>query len=420
MEAHSPEFRKKKIAHNIMNIIKSEGFDAMLCGGCVRDQLLGIKPKDFDIATTSLPQQNLAMFKTDGFRSIATGLEHGTITVVYKNHSFELTTLREDTGTDGRKATVTFGDSFEKDSIRRDFTINAMYEDENGKIFDFHDGKRHLVERRIVFVGDTQTRIREDYLRILRYFRFSSRLNLQRNREDFEHLKKLSHLIKELSRERVHKEFKELFTTIKHEKLLLELIDSHVLNHSLSLIQNLTIKDCIKIYNSWSEYMIKIPHIHIFKMFLFFLDNDMTKQQSCLAIGDLKASRLEISLMGWLYEAYESDDSLSQASMFKLLNDFERITGKEYQNKFTVHLFSEFGSSPGLEVFKSLSNLEQLKNKLRTSKPFIDGNQIASILPNVEGKKLGEIIKELRELQLNEKITSKEQAIDWLAQKKTS
>ena len=77
-----------------MNIIKSEGFDAMLCGGCVRDQLLGIKPKDFDIATTSLPQQNLAMFKTDGFRSIATGLEHGTITVVYKNHSFELTTLR--------------------------------------------------------------------------------------------------------------------------------------------------------------------------------------------------------------------------------------------------------------------------------------------------------------------------------------
>ena len=110
---------------------------------------------------------------------IPTGIDHGTVTVVGKHGAYELTSLRRDVETDGRRAVVSFGESFQEDSLRRDFSFNAMYEDAEGKLYDYHNGLEDLKNRRIRFVGDAQTRIKEDYLRIMRLFRFWARFDYE-------------------------------------------------------------------------------------------------------------------------------------------------------------------------------------------------------------------------------------------------
>ena len=162
-------------ALKVLSILEESGFQAKLAGGCVRDRCMGLTPRDYDIATDALPDQVCTLFKQKNLKVVPTGIDHGTVTVVMKTGPVEVTTLRRDLETDGRHAVVAFGSSFEEDAARRDFTINAMFEDAAGRIEDFHGGRQHIADRQLIFVGDPLTRIREDYLRILRYFRFMAR-----------------------------------------------------------------------------------------------------------------------------------------------------------------------------------------------------------------------------------------------------
>ena len=164
--------RRFEDAQKVMAALETGGYRAMLAGGCVRDRLLGRSPKDYDVATTARPDVVSSIFAHLGIRVVPTGLDHGTLTLVMRAGPIEVTTLRRDVATDGRRATIAFADDFVEDAARRDFTINAMYEARDGTIHDYFDGQKHLAERRLAFVGDTRTRIREDYLRILRFFRF--------------------------------------------------------------------------------------------------------------------------------------------------------------------------------------------------------------------------------------------------------
>lgn len=166
-------------ALRVLEVLELAGFAARLAGGCVRDRLLGIAPADFDVATNALPQQVMQVFKTAGLRTVPTGLEHGTVTLVMPSGPVEITTLRTDVKTDGRHAEVAFGSSFEEDAARRDFTINALFEDRQGQIYDFFGGRDDLKQGLLRFVGDPERRIREDYLRILRFFRFQARFGYQ-------------------------------------------------------------------------------------------------------------------------------------------------------------------------------------------------------------------------------------------------
>lgn len=144
-----------------------------LVGGCVRNALLGEKVEDLDLATRLQPEQTLAALKNAGIRAIPTGLEHGTITAVCNGVPFEITSLREDVKTDGRRAVVGFTTDWAKDAARRDFHLNALYADLSGQVFDpTGRGLSDLRSRRVVFVGDARTRILEDVLRLLRFFRF--------------------------------------------------------------------------------------------------------------------------------------------------------------------------------------------------------------------------------------------------------
>lgn len=168
--------RMLRDARKALGILEGAGHGARLAGGCVRDRLLGLTPKDYDVATTADPQTVIASFRAAGFKTVPTGLDHGTVTVVMPSGPVEVTTLRVDVATDGRHAEVAFGTSFEEDAARRDFTINAMFEDRDGTVHDYWGGKADLSARCLRFVGDPGARIREDYLRILRFYRFWARL----------------------------------------------------------------------------------------------------------------------------------------------------------------------------------------------------------------------------------------------------
>ena len=141
-------------------------------GGAVRNALSGWPVSDIDIAVPMPPEETLRRLEVAGIKAVPTGIEHGTITAIVNGHPFEVTSLRHDVETDGRRAVVEFTDDWEADAARRDFTMNALYASSEGEIFDYHSGVEDLIAGRVRFVGDAAMRIREDYLRILRLFRF--------------------------------------------------------------------------------------------------------------------------------------------------------------------------------------------------------------------------------------------------------
>lgn len=146
---------------------------ARFVGGCVRNALIGAPVADIDIATTLKPEETDRAIRAAGLKAVPTGMAHGTVTAVSERQPFEITTLRQDVSTDGRNATVAFTDDWSEDAARRDFRLNALYADGEGQLFDpTGEGAADAAAGRIIFVGDPGTRIREDYLRILRFFRF--------------------------------------------------------------------------------------------------------------------------------------------------------------------------------------------------------------------------------------------------------
>ena len=159
----------------VMEALEARGYAgcARFVGGCVRNTLLGQPIDDIDIATTLTPDQVTEALATAGIKSVPTGVDHGTVTAVSEGRPYEITTLRRDVSTDGRRAVVAFTQNWEEDAVRRDFRLNALYADRQGRVFDpTGEGVADAKAGRIVFVGDAMTRIREDYLRILRFFRF--------------------------------------------------------------------------------------------------------------------------------------------------------------------------------------------------------------------------------------------------------
>jgi poly(A) polymerase len=164
----------KKPTRTVFAALTAQGAQARAVGGAVRNTLMGIPVKDVDIATTALPEEVLALAERAGLHAIPTGIEHGTVTVVADKTAFEVTTLRRDIETFGRHAKVTFTTDWREDAMRRDFTMNALYCDECGNVHDPLGGYGDLKAGRVRFIGDARQRIREDYLRILRFFRFGA------------------------------------------------------------------------------------------------------------------------------------------------------------------------------------------------------------------------------------------------------
>jgi poly(A) polymerase len=157
-----------------LGLLHGDGEEARVVGGAARNALMGLAPSDIDIATTAVPDEVMRRAAAAGLKAVPTGIDHGTITLVIDSVPFEVTTLREDVETFGRKATVAFGRDWKVDAERRDFTMNALSISPDGVVHDYVGGLADLRDRRVRFIGDPARRIAEDYLRILRFFRFQA------------------------------------------------------------------------------------------------------------------------------------------------------------------------------------------------------------------------------------------------------
>ncbi|WP_273759296.1 CCA tRNA nucleotidyltransferase [Bartonella sp. ML70XJBT.G] len=214
----------------LLRILSLDGEEARIVGGAVRNQLLGQPICDIDIATTCLPQQIITRVEKAGFKAVPTGVAFGTVTVVSQSCSYEVTTLRSDIETDGRHAKVAFGRDWKKDAERRDFTINALYCDAAGRLYDDVGGLNDIASQTVRFIGVAENRIREDYLRILRFFRFFAWYGM--GRPDVEGLKacvRLKDGLHKLSSERIWGEMKKLLAALDPTRALLWMRQSGIL-----------------------------------------------------------------------------------------------------------------------------------------------------------------------------------------------
>ena len=176
LKLNAAKWRKRRGMVRLLKALAASEGETRYVGGAVRDDLLDLPVSDVDLATRFQPNEVMSRLEAARIKAVPTGIDHGTVTAVSDGHPFEITTLRRDVSTDGRRATVAFTDDWKEDAARRDFTINALSADPmTGEIFDYFGGLDDLANRHIRFIGDPLMRIAEDHLRILRFFRFHAR-----------------------------------------------------------------------------------------------------------------------------------------------------------------------------------------------------------------------------------------------------
>ncbi len=211
-------------------LLNADGGEARVAGGAVRNSLMGLPVADIDLATTLPPETVMERAKAAGIKAVPTGIDHGTVTLVLDGKGFEVTTLRRDVETDGRRAKVAFGEDWQEDAERRDLTINALYVGADGEVIDLIGGLADIETRTVRFIGDADTRIAEDYLRILRFFRFFAHYG--GGRPDAAGLKACSRAkdkLSSLSAERIWAETKKLLSARDPGRALLWMRQSGVL-----------------------------------------------------------------------------------------------------------------------------------------------------------------------------------------------
>jgi poly(A) polymerase len=206
----------------VFSLLNADDGEGRVVGGAVRNALMGVAISDVDFASTNLPQVVMERAKAAGIKAVPTGIDHGTVTLVIDGRGFEVTTLRRDVATDGRHAEVAFGTDWRADAQRRDFTINALYTKADGTVVDLIDGMKDIETRTVRFIGDAATRIAEDYLRVLRFFRFFATYGSGRPDADgLRAVAKAKDRLGQLSAERVWAEMKKLLSVADPSRALL-------------------------------------------------------------------------------------------------------------------------------------------------------------------------------------------------------
>ena len=213
----------------VLSALSAEGAQALIVGGAVRNALLGEPISDIDIATSAPPQDTVRLAQAAGLRSVPTGFDHGTVTIIAGGRGYEVTTFRRDVETDGRHAVVAYSDSIEEDARRRDFTMNALYATADGRVLDPVGGLSDLAARKLRFVGDARARISEDYLRILRFFRFLAWYGRQADMQALAACHELRAGLSGISKERIGHEIRKLLAAPDPSQALAFMAEAGVL-----------------------------------------------------------------------------------------------------------------------------------------------------------------------------------------------
>lgn len=227
-------WEKDSRLNRLFQALKARGGTPRLVGGVVRDTILGLPQDDYDVAINQTPQAVTQSLKSADISVIPTGIDHGTVTAVIEGHPYQITSLRTDLKTDGRRAEVAFTEDWVLDAARRDFTINALYADLDGTVYDPFQGLADLADHCVRFIGDPEARIQEDYLRVLRFFRFSAAYGKgQLHQPSLDACRKLAPHIQMLAKERITQEFFKLLKAHYATEVLEVMAETGVLKEFL-------------------------------------------------------------------------------------------------------------------------------------------------------------------------------------------
>jgi poly(A) polymerase len=364
----------------------SESSEVRYVGGCIRKIIKKEVVDDIDLATNLKPNEVCEALKKKAINYYETGIEHGTITAIIDDHKFEITSLRKDVVTDGRHAKVDYSSNWKEDAARRDFSINSIYSDNEGNLFDPHNGKKDLENGHIKFIGDAENRIKEDYLRILRYIRFFVNYsNHKHNPEIIKIIKRNIGGVSKISSERLLDEFKKLsksdgFIKLFSDKESLELIEI--------IFPQLKYLSSFKKQNSYAtNNLSKVDFI--FLLSLMIVDESDNTDYFIYKFNISKKDQKRLRLIDLFYKTNMNIKNFTEKNFNKIFY----FNGK--QAVIDIINFKLFKSN---KVEKNLIKLmEFYKDKIKPTMP-VGANVLMSKYNIPEGKILGKKLKSIEEL----------------------
>ena len=308
---------EKTPTQKIFNSINSYSSESEIryVGGCIRKIINKENIDDIDLATNLEPKQVCEALEKNNIYFYKSGIEHGTVTALVDDHKFEITTLRKDISTDGRYAKVEFSKDWKEDSLRRDFTINSIYADKDGNIFDPHNGKKDLENGNVKFIGNVEKRIQEDYLRILRYIRFFLNYSKQpHNLETIRSLKKNIGAISKLSKDRLLDELKKFAKISTLEKLSKDKFSLDIISMIFPELKN--IKIFSKLTTSNKNFLKK--NDFIFLLSLMIIDDTDNTDYFLYKFNISKKDQKRIKNIDNFYKEKINSKSFTETSMNKV------------------------------------------------------------------------------------------------------
>ena len=394
------DLTKNTPANKIFDAINSFSSDSEIryVGGCVRKIINKEKVDDIDLATNLDPQKVCEALKENKINYYETGIEHGTITAIIDEYKFEITTLREDISTDGRHAKIQFSKDWKEDASRRDFTINSIYSDREGNLFDPFDGRKDLENGLVKFIGNSDIRIKEDYLRILRYLRFFT--NYSKHPHNPELIRKLKMNIggiSKLSKERLFDELKKISQLENLEKIAKNKISLELLQIIFPELKNIIIFSKL---NSYKRSILE--------------ENDFIFMLSLMIIDDSDNTD---------YFFYKFNISKKDQKRIKIINDFyqEKISSKTFLENRMNRIFYYDGKQAVCDILnyylikskkieKNLMDLIHLYKNKSIPKMPIGADTLMTKFNIPEGKQLGTKLKTIEEewVKNNFKISDKQ------------
>ena len=364
----------------------SESSEVRYVGGCVRKVIKKETVDDIDLATNLLPSEVCDALKKQNINFYETGIQHGTITAIIDDQKYEITSLRKDVSTDGRHAKVEFSSDWKEDAARRDFSINSIYSDKDGNLFDPYNGKKDLESGNINFIGDSENRIKEDYLRILRYVRFF--INYSNQSHDLNIIKKIKKNIggvSKLSSERLLDEFKKLtrsnaFLKIFNDKISLELVE--IIFPQLKNLENFK-----KLNSHAIDNLAKVDFI--FLLSLLIVDGSDNTDYFIYKFNISKKDQKRLKSIDLFYKENVSIKNFNEKNFNKIFY---------YNGKQTVIDIINYKLFISSKVEKKLLKLiETYKDKVIPTLP-IDASTLMTKYNIAEGKMLGNKLKLIEEI----------------------
>ena len=396
------EITKTTKVSELFNVISNYNDQGVIryVGGCVRKILNNEKFDDIDLATNLKPEEVKECLKNNNIDFFETGIEHGTITARIEERNFEITSLRKDVSTDGRRAVVEFTNQWMEDSLRRDFTINSIYADKEGNLFDPNDGVKDLENGKIQFIGDPEKRVKEDYLRILRYVRFF--LNYSRQEHNLNVIKIIKQNINgivKLSKERLIDELKKLVISNRFFEISEDKVCEEIISLIFPQLKNIDILKKLK--KNYKNEILKKDFI--FFLSLLIIDETDNSEFFLYKYNMSNEAKKRINFLKDIYDKSNDKDTFSKNNLQKIFY----FQGKSYL--LDVIDFQLFRSN---KKNNKLLELKKYFEKLEKPNFPIKAKIVMEKYNLKEGKELGQKLKYLENLWVENSFNISEKEVE--------